>query len=114
MAELRLRSVRNLGHSERSIAKWHKAVAHRHFGSQRLERIEALIGILHRSLKLVKLLLESIAFAADRVIAVGLPEHSGIRPDAGNHRNPANDGQYRQHVENINGDPELEDAALVV
>ncbi len=69
---------------------------------------------LTRGLKLAELLLQGVAFAANRIIAVSLPEHSRIGADSRDYRDPADHRQHRQHVQDVDRHPELEDAALVI
>ena len=54
------------------------AVRHGHFGGQRLERIEALVGVVDRALELPVLLLERFLIVPEGVVVADLPEHPGL------------------------------------
>src|SRR6266516_1197069 len=57
------------------------AVGHGHFGRERLEGIEPLVGVVHGALELPVLLLEGFLVMAEGVVVADLPEHSGVRAD---------------------------------
>jgi len=83
------------------------AVRHGHFGGQRLERVEALVGVVNRALELLILLLKSFLVVAESVVVADLPKHPGVRPDRGNHRNRSNEGQHGKAVQHIRRDNKL-------
>src|SRR5260370_32587182 len=54
------------------------AVGHGHFGRERLEGIEPLVGVVHGALELPVLLLEGFLVMAEGVVFSDLPEHWGV------------------------------------
>src|SRR6266568_40654 len=76
---LRVKKIIALVESGGMVAQ--HAVGHGHFGRERLEGIEPLVGVVHGALELPVLLLEGFLVMPEGVVVAHLPEHSGVRAD---------------------------------
>ena len=88
---LRIRRVVALIERRRVVAQ--HAVGHGHFGRERLQGVEALVGIVDRGLQLAVLLSPGLQFVANGVVISNFPEHSGVRGDRGGYTDSPNQGQ---------------------
>ena len=73
------------------------AVGHGYFSRERLEGIEALVGIVDGGLQLAVLLGSRFQFVPHCVVITDFPEHPGVRRHGGGYADSANQSQ--------NGDP---------
>ena len=76
-------------------------VGHGHFCRQGLQRIEPLVGVVHRSLQLPVLLFKSFLVVAEGVVIPNLPKHSRIGANRYGNANRPNERQHANSMEQI-------------
>src|SRR5690242_19001482 len=69
------------------------AVGHGYFSRERLEGIEALVGIVDGGLQLAVLLGSGFQFVAHGVVITDFPEHPGVRSDIRGYADRTNQSQ---------------------
>ena len=109
-----IRSCERLAQGEWSITEANKSVGHGHFGGQRLQRGEPLIGLVRGLLQVVILPLESTLLLEQRVVVAGLPEQARVRTQRGGHCDSADHGQTRQGIQGVERHPDAAHRAASV
>src|SRR6267154_5464334 len=87
-----LRSDRIVANIESRWMVAKHAVGHGHFGGQRLQRVQALVGVGDGVLQILILALEGLLVVAEGVVVADLPKHSRVGPGRRDDSDPADDG----------------------
>src|SRR5882757_4458653 len=87
-----LRSYRVVANIESRWMVAKHAVGHGHFGGQRLQRVQALVGVGDGILEILVLTFEGLLIVAEGVVVANLPKHSRVGPGRRDDGDPANDG----------------------
>lgn len=83
------------------------AVSHGYFGCQRLQRIKALVRVLHRGLQIAVLLFQGFLVMAKSVVVSYFPQHAAVGTESSDYGDAPNEHECGKAMQNISRNDQL-------